>query len=321
MHDSRMRSIWKKLCERQLDLPGVNAAVSESPSSDPAVSNGKKRGAEAAREQSAVQAAAVHKAGQPLIIPTALLEEDPTNPRTEFPEAELEELADSIRQHGILEPIVVHPANAAGRLLIHFGAKRLRAAQRAGLQAVPIVVREAPSDQYAQFAENQKRHGLTPLDVARFIRARVDEGESNATIARRTGMNLTTVAHHLAMLDLPPELDEALKSGRCTSPRTLHELGKLREERPEQVRALIGGNAEITRAKVSSMRSRRTDPAACPANRSPSARLLDQAHAACDRLQRAIDGIEASRHDLMPTELDTLRRRIADLAARWLQGV
>ena len=85
---------------------------------------------------------------------------------------------------------------------------------------VPVVVRDAPADPYAQFDENQKRHGLTPLDMARFIRARVNEGESNATIASRTGMNLTTVAHHLALLDLPPELDDVLKSGRCTSPRT-----------------------------------------------------------------------------------------------------
>ena len=103
---------------------------------------------------------------------------------------------------------------------IHFGAKRLRAARRAGLDEVPVVVRDAPADPYAQVAENQKRHGLTPLDLARFIRAKVDEGESNATIAKRLVMDPTTVAHHLALLDLPPELDDALKSGRCTSPRT-----------------------------------------------------------------------------------------------------
>jgi hypothetical protein len=61
------------------------------------------------------------------------LDEDPSNPRTEVPEAELDELAEDIRQHGILQAIVVHPADAAGRHLIHFGAKRWRAAQRIGL--------------------------------------------------------------------------------------------------------------------------------------------------------------------------------------------
>ncbi len=66
---------------------------------------------------------------------------------------------------------MVHPADAAGRYCIHFGAKRLRAARRAGLSDFPVVVRDAPANRYAQVAENQKRHCLTSLALARFIRA------------------------------------------------------------------------------------------------------------------------------------------------------
>ena len=146
--------------------------------------------------------------GAPLMLAIGLLREDPNNPRTEFPEAELNELAEDIRQHGVLQPIVVHPADEQGRHRIHFGAKRWRAAQRAGLIEVPVVVRDAPTDPYTQVAENQKRHGLTPLDLARFIRGRVDAGDSNATIARRMGLDQTTIAHHLALLELPPELHD-----------------------------------------------------------------------------------------------------------------
>ncbi len=127
-----------------------------------------------------------------------------------------------------------------------------------------MVVRDAPADPYAQVAENQKRHGLTPLDLARFIRAGSTQASRTPTIAKRLGMDLTTVAHHLALLDLPPELDEALKSGRCTSPRTLHELSKLHEAQPEQVEALVAGDAEITRAAVASSR-----PSAPRSRRSP----------------------------------------------------
>jgi ParB family chromosome partitioning protein len=134
--------------------------------------------------------------GRPLVVALAQLFEGADNPHTEFPESEIEELADDIRQHGILQTIVVHAADAAGRYQIHFGAKRLRAARRAGLDEVPVVVRDAPADAHAQVAENQKRHGLTPLDLARFIRAKVDEGESNATIAKRLGMDPTTLGHH-----------------------------------------------------------------------------------------------------------------------------
>lgn len=85
-------------------------------------------------------------AGQPLIVPTASLFEDPNNPHSEFSEAELEELAEDIRQRGILQPIVVHPVNAAGRHQIHFGAKRWRAAQLAELLEVSDVVRDAPAN-------------------------------------------------------------------------------------------------------------------------------------------------------------------------------
>jgi len=169
----------------------------------------------------------LHPPGEPLLLPLAALFEDPANPRTEFPQAELNELAEDIRQHGILQPIVVHPADATGRFCIQFGAKRFRAAARAGLLKVPVTVRQAAADPYAQVAENQKRHGLSPLDLARFIRSRVDLGESNAAIAGRLGVDLTTVAHHLSLLELPPPLDAALRSGRGVSPRTLYELRKV----------------------------------------------------------------------------------------------
>ena len=204
------------------------------------------------------QHAADANAGKPLLVAVSRLIEDQNNPRTEFPEAEVEELAEDVQQRGILQPLVVHPADGEGCHRIHFGAKRLRAAIRAGLQEVPVVVRELPADRYAQVAENQKRHGLTPLDLARFIRVQVDAGDSNATIAKQLGMNLTTVAHHLALLDLPPELDEALKSGRCMSPRTLHELSKLHQAQPEEVRHLLASGSEITRSAVSAFRTEAT---------------------------------------------------------------
>ena len=193
--------------------------------------------------------------GRAMLVAVTLLHEDANNPRTEFPEAALEELASDIQQRGILQPLVVHPANGEGRHLIHFGAKRLRAAIRAGLHEVPVVVRDLPVDRYAQVAENQKRHGLTPMEMARFIREQVDSGDSNATIARQLGMNLTTVAHHLSLLELPPALDDALQSGRCISPRTLHELSKLHADNPQQVQNLLASGSEITRTAVSALRA------------------------------------------------------------------
>jgi ParB family transcriptional regulator, chromosome partitioning protein len=255
-------------------------------------------------------------AGRPLLVPLNRLIEDPNNPRTEFPEAEIEELADSIRQHGILQPLVVSPADATGRHRIHHGAKRSRAAQRAGLSEVPVVVREAPADPYAQVAENQKRHGLTPFDLARLIRRQADAGDSNATIANRLGIDQTTIAHHLALLELPPELGEAMQAGRCTSPRTLYELNKLHRDEPERVRALLAGDGEITRRSVNAVRAEPVPPPHAPTKRRAQPPLLAQADAAFARLELVLDRIVKAEPRVADADLEVLKQRIASLGSR-----
>ena len=318
-----MRMPWHKSKDLQLDLLDLLDAESEVDAQD--------RLADAAPRADA--AAAVHVAiapaaselgiadGRPMLVAVTLLHEDANNPRTEFPDVALEELAADIQQRGILQPLVVHPADGQGRHLIHFGAKRLRAAIRAGLREVPIVVRDLPADRYAQVAENQKRHGLTPIEIAKFIRERVDCGDSNATIAEQLGMNLTTVAHHLSLLELPSELDEALKSGRCTSPRTLHELSKLHADNPEQVQSLLDSGAEITRTAVSALRAEPDAGAASKDAPSPSNKLIAQANAACDRLERALGRIKPPvASSIALPELIALRGRVEIITQRWLQG-
>ncbi len=262
----------------------------------------------------------IRNEGHPLLVPLHHIDEDPNNPRTEFPEAELDELADDIRQRGVLQPLVVHPADAQGRYRVHFGAKRLRAALRAGLLEVPVVVRDAPADAYDQVAENQKRHALTPLDLARFIKCRVDVGDSNAEIARSLGMNLTTVAHHLSLLDLPQALDQALKSGRCTSPRTLHELSKLHETEPDKVRALVDSDAEITRAAVEQIKTADAAPAA-PSKPGRQADAIARAHVACDRLERALARVDRpAPFTVALPDLVALRIRVEDIGRKWPWG-
>jgi ParB family chromosome partitioning protein len=253
--------------------------------------------------------------GEPLLVDIALIDEDPSNPRTEFPDAALEELAADIRQRGVLQPIVVHPADPAGRYRIHFGSMRLRAARRCGVAQVPIVVRSAKHDPYAQVAENLKRHGLSPLDLARFIHSRIGAGESNAAVAAHLGMDQTTVAHHLALLELPPELDDALKSGRCTSPRTLYELSKLHEVQPERVKALVSGDSQITRATVATMRAEQAPATTRVRPKRDASSLLAQANGACAQLELALSRIKQVEHELADAELAAVRQRVARLAS------
>ena len=315
-----MRIPWHKSKDLQLDL------LDADPEADAPdwLADGAPHADAAAPLQVPVPPAAADPGipdGRPMLVAVTLLHEDANNPRTEFPEVALEELAADIQQRGVLQPLVVHPADREGRYHIHFGAKRLRAAIRAGLREVPIVVRDLPADRYAQVAENQKRHGLTPIEMAKFIREQVDFGDSNATIARQLGMNLTTVAHHLALLELPPGLDDALTSGRCTSPRTLHELSKLHADKPEQVQSLLDSGAEITRTAVSALRAEPDAGAASEEAPSPSNKLIAQANAACDRLERALGRIQPSNsHKVALPELIALRILVEDIAKHWLQG-
>jgi ParB family chromosome partitioning protein len=129
-------------------------------------------------------------------------------------------------------------------------------------------------------------------------------------------MDPTTVGHHLALLDLPPELDGALKSGRCTSPRTLYELSKLQEAQPERVKALIDSESEITRAAIAAVRTEQT-PATIEARPQRSAAsLLAQANSACARLELALTRIKQVEQDLVEADLATLRQRLANLTNR-----
>ncbi|HSI48139.1 MAG TPA: ParB/RepB/Spo0J family partition protein [Ideonella sp.] len=315
-----MRLPWNKSKEVQLDLldaePGATAPHQPVEPAPQTVVPKPDSGA-----ISPASAKLGDRDGSPMLVAVSMLYEDSHNPRTEFPEDSLADLAADIQQRGVLQPLVVHPAGGDGRHRVHFGAKRLRAAIRAGLLEVPVVVRDLPADRYAQVAENQKRQGLTPLELARFIRAQVDAGDSNATIAKQLGMNLTAVAHHLSLLALPLVLDDALKSGRCTSPRTLHELSKLHADSPGQVQALLASGVEITRATVSTIRSAVDETAPTEPAVSPPDKLIAQAKAACDRLERALSRIKPPDAISIATpELIALRSRVEGITTRWLQG-
>jgi ParB family transcriptional regulator, chromosome partitioning protein len=296
----RMRFPWQKAdTEQQLDLLGDTPAP-ELPAPAP---------------RAKAKASPLSAMGIPRMVATLQIDEDPFNPRTEFPDDKVIELAEDIRQRGILEPLVVHPANEHERYLLHFGAMRLRAAVRAGLSEVPVVIRVGPADRYAQVAENLKRHSLSPIDLARFIREQVNAGDSQTTIAKQLGMNLTTVAHHLSLLELPPLLDDAMKGGRCTSPRTLHELSKLHEQEPKQVEALVDGPGAITREAVATLRERVRSRAALP-----SAKLIAQAATACNRLEKLLVRLDLLVPGAGSADLAGLRAKVAALSSWSTRG-
>ena len=121
-------------------------------------------------------------------------------------------------------------------------------------------------------------------------------------------------------MELPSELDKALKSGHCTSPRTLHELSKLHADNPERVQSLLASGAETTRTAVSALRVEPNAGAASEEALSPSNKLIAQANAACDRLERALGRIQPSNaYKVALPKLIALCIRVEGITKHWLQ--
>jgi len=152
-------------------------------------------------------------------VPVDTIHANPHQPRRQFDEAELQALADSIREHGILQPLVVVRAGAGYRLVA--GERRLRAARLAGLDEVPVVVRDAGEGEESlslSLVENVQRFDLNPLEEAEAVRRLVDEfGLTHEAVARRLGRSRTQVTNALRLLDLAEAVRSALRAGAITA--------------------------------------------------------------------------------------------------------
>lgn len=139
-------------------------------------------------------------------------------PRRRFVDETIEELAQSIASHGVLQPILVEPAG--GRYRIIAGERRFRAARRAGLQRIPAVVRSSGDDERLTLAlvENIQREDLTPMEEAQAYRRIIEvSGVSQEELAGRVGKHRSTIANSLRLLGLPVEVQNALADGTITA--------------------------------------------------------------------------------------------------------
>jgi ParB family chromosome partitioning protein len=154
--------------------------------------------------------------------PIELLRRNPQQPRRIFTEAELDELSQSIREKGVLQPLLVRPApDAPGEYQIVAGERRWRASQRAGLRVLPIVVRTDLDDLDVLeigVVENVQREDLKPLEEAEAYRTLIDRfGRTQEEVARTVGKSRSHVANMLRLLALPAGVQTALNEGRLTA--------------------------------------------------------------------------------------------------------
>ncbi|MDP3503584.1 MAG: ParB/RepB/Spo0J family partition protein [Myxococcales bacterium] len=148
-------------------------------------------------------------------LPIDQIHADRANPRKSFDEAELEELAVSLKQQGVLQPVLVRRDPKGGYRLIA-GERRWRAAQRAGLHEVPAIVREASDAEAYELAlvENIQRADLNPLEEAEAFRRLVEERRlTQEQVADRVGKDRSTVANALRLLTLPNEVKQLVLEG------------------------------------------------------------------------------------------------------------
>jgi len=196
---------------------------------------------------------------------------NPDQPRQDFSPEGIEELAESIRSKGILQPIIVKkrenlaPGGASGpRYELVCGERRLKAALLAGLEKVPAVVRELARDELLEWAlvENIQREDLNPLEEARaFERLVVERGLSQEEVAKRVGKNRTTITNAIRLLRLPEEVLGYVRGGRLTAGHARALLGLFTSEHQTHLaRRIVRENLSVRQVEelvARSVRKRR----------------------------------------------------------------
>lgn len=153
-----------------------------------------------------------HEAGSVLHIEIAKIKPNPHQPRKNFDKEKIQELADSIKEHGILQPLVVTKDKENTYQLIA-GERRLNAAKLIGLTRVPVIIRDSSEQEKLELAlvENIQRDGLNPIERAYAFKKLINEFNFiQADVAKRVGKSRETVANTIRLLDLPAEIQRAI---------------------------------------------------------------------------------------------------------------
>jgi ParB family transcriptional regulator, chromosome partitioning protein len=218
----------------------------------------------------------------PLQLDIDIIEPSPYQPRTRFREAALDELAQSIRSSGIIQPLVVRPIGNRYQLIA--GERRWRAAQRAGLTKVSAIVRQVPDEIALEMTlvENIQREDLNAIEAARAFERLMDEFQlTQEAVAERTGKDRTTVANAIRLLKLEPTIQDWIEEGKISAGhgRALLAVADSPLRMRYAQRAARGGLTVRQIERLASRRARSTAPAAI-------AHLDANIRAAIEELQR-----------------------------------
>lgn len=287
MSDAKKRGLGRGLSAL---LPGVPPPVPGGPFTDPHAGVHPPSPSSVAGSAPGVRSRTYFAAGIEELYPS------PEQPRRRFDEARLAELADSMKVHGVIVPLVVRPRPEGGYFLIA-GERRWRAAQRAGLHEVPVVVQDVAQGTALERAlvENLQRADLGPLEEAAAYQRLVEEfGLTQEAIAERIGKDRSTIANSIRLLKLPPPVrqlveDERLSMGHARALLALDEPAEIERA----ARQVVDRQLSVRATEALVRKAREPEDRRPPARPEKSASVRDLE----ERLTRALGGPVAITED------------------------
>ncbi len=208
----------------------------------------------------------------------AAIDVNPRQPRAHFEEADLQDLATSIEERGVLQPILVRP-KPDGRYELVAGERRLRASQRAGRSEIPALVKAMSDDESLLIAiiENVQRADLDPLEEAQAYRALQEEFDlKQEEIARRVGKSRPTIANALRLLQLPESTQSQIRSGKLSAGHARALLGlDGTSEREALARRIVEGGLSVRETEKAVQQGRKPAAKSAPSPSNPDIRVME----------------------------------------------
>jgi ParB family transcriptional regulator, chromosome partitioning protein len=245
-------------------------------------------------------------------LPVDSITPNPQQPRKDFHDSTLQDLAASLRQSGVIQPVVVRRLGQGYQLIV--GERRWRAAQLAGLSQIPAVVREATDAQTLELAlvENLLREDLNPMEEAEaYQRLLLEFGWTQEELAQRVGRDRSTIANCLRLLKLPEGIQADLRSGQLTMGHARALLSLASAEEQLKLRDQILAHSWSVRTTEEGVQHRRTKPTRRAGRRSPEMMAVeDSLRAALATRVRLVGTERAGRIEIAYTSREELDRLI-----------
>ena len=207
-------------------------------------------------------------------LPLREIEPDPEQPRKRFDEDALNQLADSITENGLLQPIAVRPKKVGTGYIIIAGERRWRAARLAGLDEVPVIIKDVTDEQAAALAliENLQREDLDPIEVAEGCRQLIDKyGLTQESAAKKLGKSRSAVTNSLRLLALPEDVRRMVSAGKLSFGHAKVLLGLPSAELMQQAAAeVVAQNLNVRQAEALCKRLAKPAPEEKPQAKAPT---------------------------------------------------